>query len=273
MSQINKFEKILVHLPMHKTASTWFQQYFFCESNGFILLNNSKNPKNDPIIEWLVKGTSSDFSFDYIVNLLEERIKTSDKKNLIPVISAERLTGHPINGGIDRLSIAFRINKLFKKSKIIVVRRKESNKYLKSIYYQLLSEGYYKSYKKMISENENSWKETNFSKSYFDLENYINILEKNKKVEILDYDNIFNKNLNELSNTFLNIGITLSNKKIDNIFKINHNKSKKYLTINTLIIRFFNFFSKRELSNSFINLIPGNVSKRINNFIIRVIPF
>ena len=273
MNQINKFEEVLVHLPMHKTASTWFQQYFFCESNRFILLNNSKNPKNDPIIEWLIKGASSDFSFDYIVNLLEERIKISNEKNLIPVISAERLTGHPINGGIDRLSIAFRINKLFKTSKIIVVKRKENEKYLKSIHYQLLNEGYYKSYKNMISENKKSWKKINFSKSYFDLENFIKILEQHKKVEILDYDDILNRNSNVLSNTFLKIGITLSTKKIDNIFKINYNKSKKYFTINTLIVRFFNFFSKRELSNSFINIIPRNVSKGINNFIIKTITF
>lgn len=141
-------KKILIHIGLHKTATTWLQnEVFISEGNVFEPL--SKKDKN--------KGHSSlakDFIFDGQGNLLNshddntERINASlesilnqrEKHEKTFVMSHERLSGYPHSSGFDSAIIARRIKNIFPNAKILIVIREQVSCIL-SNYFESLKEG------------------------------------------------------------------------------------------------------------------------------------
>ena len=127
---------IVVHVGLHKTASTWLQERCFRPLGR--LVNSTQRPAEDPTIRSLVLG----------------------RRELPPlppdgsIVSAERLSGHPASGWSDADAIADRIASWCSDPKIIVGTR-ERDPWLRSIYRQLVQEGDPRPWKVML---EPGWK-------------------------------------------------------------------------------------------------------------------
>jgi len=141
----------LIHIGYHKTGTTWLQTKLFHQpGKGFISLTNPTVSKNDK--------RSSDFRvfprnfiFDSEKNILSlnefspervrgllERYKLEDSG--VPVISFERLSGHPSSGGFDSEKICLRLSQVFDSPKIFIVIREQKSLIL-SCYSQLFRRG------------------------------------------------------------------------------------------------------------------------------------
>ena len=158
---MNFDENLIVHIGLHKTGTSWLQSVLFTPGNGFCLLHESTAPWNDALIKGLVQGV--DFDPHTVARLAEGHW---DQKN-VPVISAERLSGHPASGGFDRWEIADRLLRAFPKAKIVIGTREWSS-WRRSIYQQLVSEGFTgKSIQDALPET--TWKQPGPHSSYFDI--------------------------------------------------------------------------------------------------------
>ena len=139
-------EPVLIHVGLHKTASSWLQKFYFSEEKfGFWNPAAAQHPRTP------IKGTGQllyrspdgglidddDFDANNVRNLLKEVAKPA---GLLPVISNEGMAGHPFSGGFNRLAIAKRVNDVFAKPKVLVVIR-EQNALIMSSYMQYLKYG------------------------------------------------------------------------------------------------------------------------------------
>lgn len=110
----------VVHVGLHKTATTWLQRAFFPLVGR--LANDSRRPWDDPVISGLVRGG---------------RVHQVDDD---AIISAERLSGYPGAGWQDADLIADRIQDAFPGARIIVGTRNHAD-WVPSLYRQLVYEG------------------------------------------------------------------------------------------------------------------------------------
>ena len=129
-------QKILFHVGLHKTGTTSLQQNFFVAKNKFL-----QHPKGRRI--WLPIFVNK-FSTEQLGKLDRRIIQNfsnfSKSLNLTPVISNERLSGYPISGGYDRLSIYTRISSLDLDVKILFIIR-EQKEWLYSAWRQMITDG------------------------------------------------------------------------------------------------------------------------------------
>lgn len=141
-------DKILVHIGLHKTGTTWLQNELFTDTIDIF----------EPLyIENTLNGHSTlaeHFIFDSHRNLLspfdlnkEEILKhyeiiMNHKKgsHKMFVMSHERLSGHPSSSGFDAANICTRIKNIFPSAKILIVIR-EQTACITSNYFQYLKEG------------------------------------------------------------------------------------------------------------------------------------
>lgn len=163
--------KLIVHIGLHKTGSTWLQKMFFEADENFHLLNDFKKPWEDELCKAIIE------SKDHIEakNIIDER--SNPRK--INIISAERLSGHPISGGYDMENIANTLRKTTEDIRIILVRR-EPHSFVKSCYVQLVREGYTGSLEQFLFGSH--WKTIGPSRSYFEQEKIVDY-----------YENLFGK--------------------------------------------------------------------------------
>lgn len=161
-------DQIYFHIGFHKTGSTWLQKELFSDESSFNLLNNFEQPWDDPLISYLIKCHLSVFNPIYFQKLVLKKIK----KNKINIISAERLSGHPISGGFDSDSISKKIYLSFPNAKIIVVSR-DRKAFKVSAYKQVVKEGYLGKFHDFNAEK--SWKKPGPTDFYFNQSNIIQI--------------------------------------------------------------------------------------------------
>lgn len=142
-------KKLLIHVGPHKTASTFFQKVIFTRENGFNLLNNYKCPEDDVVMRYLISGRDKEIA----LNVLETRLDSC----LVNIISSERLSGHPHSYWSDAVDIFHRLSKLPYDISYIFVSRTDSQ-WIKSVYSQLLKQGY--------KESWSYWHNYNWQSSY-----------------------------------------------------------------------------------------------------------
>lgn len=134
--------RIVFHVGLHKTATTWLQSGFFTEHPEIQLVTDYKKPWNDPFLNYLVKANDFDFQPDKCRKLLYGQLALTNKKNAkVFLVSAERLSGHPYSGGYDTLRLARRIRDTFPKAWVILGIRNQKD-LLISIYKQSVKDGY-----------------------------------------------------------------------------------------------------------------------------------
>lgn len=130
----DKKDGILFHIGLHKTASSSLQEDFFIPENGFTSLNRNK------LLHYFIDKFSTELLSPTELDDLKAFIKQSFSNNLYPVASHERLSGYPLFGGYDRLSILNRISKTNLNVKILYVIR-EQNTWLYSAWKQVIVDG------------------------------------------------------------------------------------------------------------------------------------
>ena len=130
----DKKDEILFHIGLHKTASSSLQEDFFIPENGFTGLNRNK------LLHYFIDKFSTELLSSTEQADLKAFVKQSFSNNLYPVASHERLSGYPLFGGYDRLSILNRISKTNLNVKILYVIR-EQNTWLYSAWKQVIVDG------------------------------------------------------------------------------------------------------------------------------------
>lgn len=155
------------HIGFHKTATTWFQQVYFNQHPQLCLLNKWNDPWNDEFLRYLIATPIGKFDADIAKQLLQKQLdkKIGREHNRKIIISAERLSGHPYSGGCDRFEIGKRIKQISPETKILIFVR-DQVPMLKSLYKQLVSEGYTGHFKDFIYSR--NWKKKGFDLSFLE---------------------------------------------------------------------------------------------------------
>jgi hypothetical protein len=129
---------VLVHIGYHKTGSGWLRRLFFSNpQTGFGWLG--KDPGKHPIRR-LVSARPLDFDSAAYRAEFEQLMQPLAAAGLSPVLSFERLTGHPYSGGYDSKEIADRLRAVFPEGRVLVVLR-EQRSMIVSTYKQYVREG------------------------------------------------------------------------------------------------------------------------------------
>lgn len=192
---------LLIHIGLHKTGTTWLQETLFSsDSKNFIPLSPDGDPKYfGKLFIWAQKRN---FLSPFEANekeIRQELLGILDNLEIgekIPVISHERLSGHPDSGRFDCKTIADRIKTNFPDAKILCIIREQRDIIL-STYFQYLKMGGVDSLRKYTSRR-NDARRPGFELSnyyYLDLVSYYFKLFSPKNVLVLPYE-MFKEDLN-----------------------------------------------------------------------------
>ncbi len=122
----------LIHIGYHKTASTWLQRQFFSKQDDFAVLDFDK-------ALYQIHPFQFEAQAQAIAQKYAEKLDAVDPEK-VPVLSNERLSGHPHSGGHDSKEIADRLAEVFPGARILIVIREQKSAILSS-YYQYVKKG------------------------------------------------------------------------------------------------------------------------------------
>jgi hypothetical protein len=126
----------LLHIGFHKTGTTWLQRHFFnCRSAGFCAPIHT-----DDVIRELVLPNALDFDAQACRARLDPTLAAGRARELVPVVSAERLSGNPHSGGYDTGGIAERLRNVFPDARVLIVIREQAA-IIRSCYKQYVKVG------------------------------------------------------------------------------------------------------------------------------------
>lgn len=126
---------VLFHIGLHKTATSSLQQDFFVEANCFM-----QNGGRAWILPAFVDKSSTQVLSDKECRDLRDFAEAARARDLMPVVSHERLSGYPYSGGYDRLSIWNRIRSTGLDAKILLIIREQKD-WLYSAWKQTINDG------------------------------------------------------------------------------------------------------------------------------------
>lgn len=251
--------KLFIHIGFHKTGTSWLQKMYFENNSDINLINDYRQPWNDKLCVQIIQKSDCEFDHDYCISLSQDRYK-NDKVN---VLSAERLSGHPISGGFDYKMIAKRLKSIFPDAKIIITSR-EVKAFIISVYKQIIKEGYPGTLEDFLFNH--AWKKAGCTKTYLFqekiIESYIELFDK-KNVLVLNFEDFkSNKNLffdqlndflgikkfnidNVIRETIINP--TYSDKRLRALKNLNRIRKTEYnpyplISINSRTIRKLSYF-------------------------------
>jgi Sulfotransferase family len=127
---------LLLHIGLQKTASTWLQDKVFRSAAvGFATVGGEAVVKRHLI-------APDDMEFDPAAcrSAFLERIEAAGAERLVPVLSAERLSGDMLYGAYDSVRLADRLAQTFPGAKVLIVIR-EQRGMLYSTYQQYVKAG------------------------------------------------------------------------------------------------------------------------------------
>ena len=159
---------LVLHIGFHKTGTTWLQKEYFSNTVFFNVLNNFAQPWNDELMQNIITTDS----YNYNIDKVKEIIKNKSKESLLNIITSERLSGHPFSGAYDAKDIAYRLNQISDKARVIVTTR-EHKSFIISVYKQMLREGFCGSSHDFLFKK--NWKTINRSRAYFLQDEIINL--------------------------------------------------------------------------------------------------
>jgi hypothetical protein len=113
---------VLVHIGYHKAASTWLQRELFVDRTGYRWLG--KRPAGHPVRR-LVRERPLEFDAGDVRRSFEPLIAEAEREGLVPVVSFERLSGHPFSGGFDVDLVAGRLAQVFADARVLIVVREQ----------------------------------------------------------------------------------------------------------------------------------------------------
>ncbi|WP_139301287.1 sulfotransferase [Vannielia litorea] len=128
---------MLIHIGLHKTASSLLQERLFCrKDHGFERPTRDRRLIHDAFV---LPGPLELTPGDALDDLRRARDAATAAGRVL-VISHERLSGYPSSGGFDRRSIASRLRAAFPDARILMVVR-EQRAMIASMYLQTVSDG------------------------------------------------------------------------------------------------------------------------------------
>ncbi|MEO0535494.1 MAG: hypothetical protein AAF215_16680 [Cyanobacteria bacterium P01_A01_bin.123] len=129
---------VLIHIGFHKTGTTFLQKnIFFCLDQGFCC---PWTVDSGEAIEHFVLTHPCRFDAGKIRKKFFESIHQGGNHKLIPTISHEDLSGHPVKGKYYEFEVVERIKQVFPHSKILIVVR-EQQSMIRSFYNQYVVQG------------------------------------------------------------------------------------------------------------------------------------
>ncbi len=126
----------LVHIGYHKTGTSWLQKLLFPRRD----LGLCAPLTSDGVRNRLVRPHPLEFSAEETLSELKPMLEDPLAEGLVPVLSAERLSGNPHSGGYDSTIIADRLHTLFPDAGILIVVREQVDM-IQSNYFQYVKEG------------------------------------------------------------------------------------------------------------------------------------
>jgi hypothetical protein len=127
---------LLLHIGLQKTASTWLQDKVFeSAAVGFATVGGEAVVKR-----WLIAPDDIEFDATACRSAFMERIEAVGAERLVPVLSAERLSGDMLYGAYDSVRLADRLAETFPGAKVLIVIR-EQRSMLFSTYQQYVKVG------------------------------------------------------------------------------------------------------------------------------------
>ena len=128
---------VLIHIGYHKSGSSWLQQHLFSrESAGFGWLGKTAGSP----VRRFVDDDPLDFDAAALRAELGSLLDRQRGRGLLPVVSMERLSGHPFSGGYDCKEIADRLAAVLPEGSVLVVVR-EQRSMIASTYKQYVRAG------------------------------------------------------------------------------------------------------------------------------------
>ena len=184
--------RIVFHLGMHKTGTSWLQAVFFSGHPDIFLVADHRQPWKDPLLRDLIVTPETHFDPDRCrVDFDQSRstkLRAAQQSHKLLMISAERLSGHPYSGGHDRVQILWRIKRAFPEAEILLVIRNQIDA-IRSVYKQMVAGGCTIPLTKLLQQRY--WKTCGFDPSYWDYYEYLNIARRifgQKAVKVLCYE-------------------------------------------------------------------------------------
>lgn len=156
-------DRLVVHIGLHKTGTTWLQRHAFVPAFGIQQLVDSSQPWDDSALQSLVMG----LNFDPLA--VRAELERRWDGSSLPVLSAERLGGHPISGAYDRWDIADRLAEALPGVRILVGTRSEG--WEESIYAQMIQEGF--TGPSMLQPTRTQWKTASWPGHYRDVDGLV----------------------------------------------------------------------------------------------------
>jgi hypothetical protein len=111
----------LIHIGYHKTGSTWLQEKIF-RGDGF---GFAAQPNPLPADEAFVAQNPFAFSASQAIASFSDIFAAAEQRDVVPVISHERLSGDIGSGGLDSRMIADRLAESFPSARILICVREQ----------------------------------------------------------------------------------------------------------------------------------------------------
>ena len=291
-------KKILVHIGLHKTGTSWLQHELFISQNEVFEPMYETKPYNG------LSTLAEDFIFDQNKNLLNsfdsntEVIKNSLQSILnlkhncdkIFVMSHERLSGYPSSSAFDSSIIARRIKTVFPDGKIFIVIREQVSCIL-SNYFQYLQEGGTKDITAYLNTKYDG-RTPGFSENYFKYHHLIKYYQKlfgKEHVLVLSYEMFrsdkvqffkllsaftnetisiaslnFNKAYNTKKNHYVNYKFRFLSNYIKSSSSLNNASRLKFYTSRKIALklkRFLYYISTEQLNKSTKNKLRNEIEQ------------
>ena len=128
---------VLVHIGYAKTATSWLQEHLFANEGTGLgwIRKEAGNP-----VRRLIDDDPLDFDAAATRAAIDPLLDAVRGRGLVPVVSVERLVGHPFSGGYDSKEIADRIAAVFPEGRVLEVIREQRSMIL-STYKQSVRAG------------------------------------------------------------------------------------------------------------------------------------
>lgn len=126
----------LIHIGYHKTGTTWLQRQVFSEASfGF-------HQVWPPAVVEAAFVNVNPFAYDPadVRQTFSPVASEAEQQGLRFVISHERLSGQPLQGGLDAREIAERMHEAYPEAKVLIVIRRQDSMLL-SVYKQITTRG------------------------------------------------------------------------------------------------------------------------------------
>lgn len=181
---------IVFHVGHHKTGTTWLQKGLYAQHPDIHLLNKPNAPWDSKLLQQLIGASERSFDASVAESALNQSIYLQKK---VQLVSAERLSGHPLSGGFDSFIIAQRIKNICPQAKIVIGVRHQFSM-LRSLYIQMLKEGFIGGFNDFVSSP--SWKRPFFRQDYLEYHHLVS-----RYIELFGKQNVLVKLYEDLSDS------------------------------------------------------------------------